>query len=258
MYSHYREVRVKVTSNIEKELFKLLTKENDVDKKKKHPAKWYRDQVSKSLKLAETDNPSLRSYENFIHDLKKNIKVPNDLDNQWSIGSSIRYDIPADIIPKIIELEVIFGHRVTEEDPRVSLSIRSVRWMAKLYHSIINLVTSLFPEIVRETTNNIPKYFIYEISQIYAYEEYINEHTEKQDFNTCDLDRLFFLSAEFWEFNTGEYEKYLRHCKEEEIEPVAGYERELFFLYKIRLVGNKIVDDFNKGVTYERLHNFPR
>ena len=53
----YRPSRVRVSSDIENELFRLVEQEQDTNKKKKHPAWWYRDEVAKLLRLKESNNP---------------------------------------------------------------------------------------------------------------------------------------------------------------------------------------------------------
>ena len=97
----YRANRIPVKDNIRNTVFNLITEENDIENKKRHPAKWYRAETATRLKLDENGNPSLRSYEDLVNEIRKYLRVRNPLDDPWSFGSLINYPIPQD---KIIEV----------------------------------------------------------------------------------------------------------------------------------------------------------
>ena len=150
-YSHYREKRAKVTQLIIDTLTALVDEEKDFTKPKKHPAAWYRENVAKLLKLNEASNPSLRSYEEALKPIRKAYEVKNILDTPWSIGTSIAYGIPADIIPLLIEyrrdissIKDIKGKKRDLSTTR--LTIRKARWMARLYPVAKSLLEDEYPD----------------------------------------------------------------------------------------------------------------
>jgi len=101
MSEAYRVNRVPVTDKIRDKIIELITNEDDIATKKKHPAKWYRTETATGLKLSENANPSLRSYEDLVNETRQYLKKQNPLDDPWSFGSLINYPIPQD---KIIEV----------------------------------------------------------------------------------------------------------------------------------------------------------
>jgi len=94
-------MRVPVTQAIKDAVFDLIAEEDDVETKKKHATKWYRDQVADRLELSKETNPSLRSYENLTKAARNYLKLPNPLDLPWSLGSLINYPIPQDKINEV-------------------------------------------------------------------------------------------------------------------------------------------------------------
>jgi hypothetical protein len=101
MAAEYRVNRIPVTRIIQNKVFELITAENDTGSKKKHPAKWYRAETANKLELKEEENPSLRSYEDLVTEIRSYLKKQNPLDEPWSFGSLINYPLPPD---KIIEV----------------------------------------------------------------------------------------------------------------------------------------------------------
>jgi len=101
MSEAYRVNRVPVTDKIRDKIIELITNEDDIATKKKHPAKWYRTETATELKLSENANPSLRSYEDLVNETRQYLKKQNPLDDPWSFGSLINYPIPQDKINEV-------------------------------------------------------------------------------------------------------------------------------------------------------------
>ena len=85
----YRKDRVKASDDILKTITSLIEREEDAGSKKKHPAKWYQGEVGKILKLPKNDNPSLRSYEDYVRKIRKGLEKINNgpEEKPWSIAS---------------------------------------------------------------------------------------------------------------------------------------------------------------------------
>ena len=105
---NYRAGRAKVTEKIYNALFKLINTEKDYGKKKKHTAQWYIDRVVEILQISDAENPSLRSYEEKIKEIRNGLRKKNPLDAPWTIGACEKYGIPGDMIPHLIELQKLY------------------------------------------------------------------------------------------------------------------------------------------------------
>jgi hypothetical protein len=140
MKANYKEERIKFTVAIEKEVYRLIKLESDTSKKKKHPAKWYRDTVSNNLKLDESSNPSLRSYEELLRKYKKRIAEVDPLDIPWSIGSCLIYKeyFPPESIPILIECNQFLETSGLKESKNyisplpLFISVRLAIWISRL------------------------------------------------------------------------------------------------------------------------------
>lgn len=123
----YREKRVRVTKDILKCLISLMGQEGDTGVKKIHPAKWYRFEVAENLSLPENKNPSLRSYEVAINNLRNALKKINPLDKEWHLGTLFKHPLHPETVAKIIDYKIkasAFGMG--------NLSIRTALWMDRL------------------------------------------------------------------------------------------------------------------------------
>ena len=80
MKRDYRADRANVTHEIEACLYNLIVVEADTFKKKKHTAGWYRLRVAEELNLPESKNPSLRTYQNKVQEIRNKLqsKSPED------------------------------------------------------------------------------------------------------------------------------------------------------------------------------------
>jgi len=132
--------------------------------------------VAKVLELADKDNPSLRSYEEKIRQIRQKLsKTP--LDTPWCIGQCLEYGIPGDVIPSLILIKEIIGDKLT---------IRRAKWIDLLYPAITQLATEEHP------VDSL--WFIQRLSFIgreYAIREQFCEAMGK-DVDTSDFDTLFF------------------------------------------------------------------
>lgn len=133
----YRVGRIKVSREIEERIFSLMLQEKDTDKKKKQKAQWYRAEVATRLGLKENQNPSLRSYEDTIRDIRERLRVKDPLDSPWSIGASATYNIPAAVIPQLIEQK-----RIT----KTIITIRDALWQTRLYPLLNQVAKANYPK----------------------------------------------------------------------------------------------------------------
>lgn len=133
MISDSRKNWVKVTKEIEKQVYKLIKQENDTKKKKKRAAKWYRDEVARILKIQDSNNPSLRSYEGIILKAKEYYKQPHPLDEPWHIGTIRAHPISSNFLPIALNF-----NRQWQQQTNKSLTIREILWMDKLRYLPVN------------------------------------------------------------------------------------------------------------------------
>ncbi len=133
--------RARVTPAIEKTVFELVHKETDYQKKKKHPASWYQNQVADKLGLAEKDNPSLRSYEELLRGIKNKLRKQSETEDLWSIGSCDEIKVPSKMIPVLLKIE-----KFIDEYPDIPrsqiLSKRHAKWYARLYPAVKTVVNN--------------------------------------------------------------------------------------------------------------------
>jgi hypothetical protein len=126
----------------------------------------------------------------------------NPLDAPWSIGSCIKYGIPADFIPYLIEFQKAkelpappqLRIVVIIEDvlPKLQITIRDSIWMARLY-PVINEVIDI--EVPNASLLQRLGYCVIIAAQ-YAERERISEVLGKDHPDTGDLDLLYFIDRE--------------------------------------------------------------
>lgn len=189
-----RPKRASVTKGIQKKLLELLKRENDVDKKKKHAAKWYRNEVGKALNLPEENNPLLRSYEVHIRRLKRKLQAHDPLDEPWTIGSCEKNGISDSAIPMLIEFQKICNDLNKDlKFPEVwnwELSVRKAKWMARLFPSVDAEASKYF---AKQTTEKI--IVLSSIANIYSREEFnmgIIGKSGNFTFDTYEIDKFVF------------------------------------------------------------------
>ena len=138
----YRKDRVSMTIDISKEISRLLEKNKDYQKKKKQKAEWYRDKVALNLKLAESQNPSIRTYEGEIRELKNIHKKPRPLDAPWSFATLTLFPIPQNKLPFVLTAAALYDETIREH-PTIGhrLTIRQALWISRL--AAVPLATAL-------------------------------------------------------------------------------------------------------------------
>jgi hypothetical protein len=180
---NYREGRSRVTEDIRREVSRLIDQEKDWETKKKHPGRWYRLETSKTLKLADQDNPSLRSYEELLREVRKNLRVENPADKPWSTALLNHEPVDPDLIPWIIGAQFDRKHFLAKP-----LTIREVKWFTRL----TGFMTKIKPSAKLENDPDIRSSFIINVlatwAQIYAYREKIDAIAGIQEPDYSDLD----------------------------------------------------------------------
>lgn len=181
----YREARVRVTDTIENTLYNLVKSEQDYSGKKKHTALWYREEVARALNLSETDNPSLRSYENELRLVRDKLKEKNPLDVPWTVGASLKYGISPQAISALLSMRKV---------SRGNLTIRRARWVSYL-HSVpgfIQAIKEYHPDNVLRQYASLAF-----VAEGYAWREEVAELRGKDSPETSDLDELFLVDHDF-------------------------------------------------------------
>ena len=178
----YGVKRARVTDQITNTLLDLVEREKDFEKKKKHPAIWYRKEVATALHLHETENPSLRSYEEALKPIRAKYREKNPLDRPWDIGSCIRYDIPNELVPVLVYFQ---SH--LEEQGEYPFTVRTARWLAKLYKAISLIIKEYYSNEI--ALANDARMLM--IAETYSRKELISEITNKP-LDTSEWDKIYF------------------------------------------------------------------
>lgn len=105
----------------------------------------------------------------------------SELDYLWSIGCCIRYNIPGELIPVLINYQ---------KTP-FPITIRTARWIAKIYHAVTPILKKKYPD---KTLPNELR--LLEIAEIYARVELMSELANKHP-DTSELDKLYFILEDF-------------------------------------------------------------
>ena len=161
--------------------------------------------------------PSLRSVQqtifNWEHPKTPEEKRRNEqtegLDQPWTIGACLRYDIPANIIPTLLEeqkrcdsenkkakkdrkteQEIILGQLVATTPFHRILTIRQARWYGKLHGVVSEVAKCKYPASPEEQ-----KAFISRLIDQYAIKEWVSEFEERPYADTSDLDRAYFMGG---------------------------------------------------------------
>lgn len=124
----YREGRVKVTEEVKRTVSRLVDQERDWENKKKHPSRWYRSETARVLALDEDSNPSLRSYEELVRDIRKNARVQNPVDKPWNTALLNKELLDPELTPWITNAQYHLKKYLSKP-----LTIREVKWFARLF-----------------------------------------------------------------------------------------------------------------------------
>jgi hypothetical protein len=192
-----REARVKVSDKIYGALYGLIKSEKDYEsKKKKHAAKWYRDKVANILELKDRDNPSLRSFEEYIKAIKRTLIPLTPLDRPWCIGVCSKYSsyFPPESIPVLLELKkILYDPQV---DPKYGLLIRDAIWFIRLKP----LIEKIYPP------DKVMQYAS-EAAECYAQAEELSQSRGESYFDTSEYDNKL-SSGNFDSFYREHLDKY--------------------------------------------------
>ena len=179
----YREGRTKVTEEIKRTVSRLVDQEKDWENKKKHPSRWYRSETARILGLDENDNPSLRSYEELVREIRNNARVQNPVDKSWNTALLNSEMLDPDLIPWIINVQYHLKKYLAKP-----LTIREVKWFTRLFG--FRTYFKPLPEI--ENNPDLRSLFISNVlatwAQIYAEREKVDDIAGIQEPDYSDLD----------------------------------------------------------------------
>ena len=168
----------------------LLLKKNDVDGKLS--ARAIRERLKK-MRPGSKYIPKERAIYNIIQKNKEKLEF-NPIDSPWSIGSCEKYNIPADIIPTLIELEQL---------GKTKFTIRQARWFARLKPVVFEMSAAKRPledvlsglALITVPHNDSRLALLAIITYQYAGYEQISELEDEQHPDTSDLDFTIFTEG---------------------------------------------------------------
>jgi hypothetical protein len=179
----YREGRTKVSEEIKRTASRLVDQEKDWENKKKHPSRWYRSETARILGLDENSNPSLRSYEELVREIRNNARVQNPVDKSWNTALLNSEMLDPDLIPWIINLQYHLKKYLAKP-----LTIREVKWFTRLF----GFRTYFKPLPEMENNPDLRSLFISNVlatwAQIYAEREKVDDIAGIQEPDYSDLD----------------------------------------------------------------------
>ena len=179
----YREGRTKVSEEIKRTASRLVDQEKDWENKKKHPSRWYRSETARILGLDENDNPSLRSYEELVREIRNNARVQNPVDKSWNTALLNSEMLDPDLIPWIINVQYHLNKYLAKP-----LTIREVKWFTRLF----GFRTYFKPLPEMENDPDLRSLFISNVlatwAQIYAEREKVDDIAGIQEPDYSDLD----------------------------------------------------------------------
>ena len=208
----YREGRVKVTEEIKSAIVELIMREKDYERKKKHPAHWYRSETAEAFNLTDRDNPSLRSYESVIQPIRKALLNKKLVDSPWSIGSCENFNIPAEIVPILIMEQQTFVDNKEEtkafaemarwaRDPVLPvLTIRKAQWFGILYPMVNALIERKYDYLDFGERQACLSMLVDQYSKRAQVADVMDNPTP----NTSDLDEMYFIKEDLSKASIGE------------------------------------------------------
>ena len=138
----------------------------------------------KDLKDTKTPLPGKSAFIKEVTEVRKQLEqqTPSELENKWSIGSCIKYDIDSEMIPILVLLQA--------KQPTGEISIRVARWFSKLYPALENVFGDSLPAGMRSEEA------VYLTADIYARYERICE-IDGVEVDTTELDVMTFFNPIF-------------------------------------------------------------
>lgn len=174
----------------------------------------------------------------YLAKINPQLKIQLPLDTPWSIGDCIKYNIPADMIPVLIEIQKL-GLKA-DEIRFAQITNRQAKWFAMLYPSVQRLIknkyheihfafntflTFLFPLFRQWEEKEQVSQRVLELEELtllilvgfqYANREQASEITRESHLDTSGLDNLYFVQEDisvetiidaWWNVFGTEYEK---------------------------------------------------
>lgn len=125
-------------------------------------------------------------------------KEPDPLSQPWSIGSCIKYEISADVIPLLVEYwQILSDESNAGGDISRRLTIRKARWMSRLYPVLEKALKLQFPD-----QRNKQIGYLSRIADEYVYREQAAYEQGRGYSNTRLLDTLIFYRDNLgWTFD---------------------------------------------------------
>jgi len=166
--------------------------------------------------------PNERQTFQIIKDNKNEIDsyVASELDSEWNVGLCMQTDIPAAMIPLLIEFEQM-KRELSNVLSGIKLTVRQCRWFSYLYQS-----ATASELLIKQFEAQKLKGYIAMLAEMYAIREQLCESLE-QPIETSDLDQFFqnpddFDLVKIW-MQTVDAEEFEKHQKVlDDFEPVSG------------------------------------
>ena len=166
--------------------------------------------------------PNERQTFQIIKDNKNEIDsyVASELDSEWNVGLCMQTDIPAAMIPLLIEFEQM-KRELSNVLSGIKLTVRQCRWFSYLYQS-----ATASELLIKQFEAQKLKGYIAMLAEMYAIREQLCE-TIEQPIETSDLDQFFHNPDDFdlvkiW-MQTVDAEEFWKHQKAlDDFEPVLG------------------------------------
>jgi hypothetical protein len=167
-------IKKRVTNVTRAQVAKLLLKNPD------YTAKGLKKEVEKLLnrKYRYTERTYLNIKKELLANFRDDVK-----DKPWTIGSCIKCDIPANIIPL---LSTIQGYATKYDKP---LTSRTAQWIGKLYQLAMD--TEEIQAIYNDNRIGFAV-FVLRVAEQYAEKERVADMMEEPFPDTGDLDELYF------------------------------------------------------------------
>lgn len=168
--------------------------------------------------------PNERQTFQIIKDNKNEIDsyVASELDSEWNVGLCMQNDIPAAMIPLLIEFEQM-KRELSNVLSGIKLTVRQCRWFSYLYQS-----ATASELLIKQFEAQKLKGYIAMLAEMYAIREQLCESLE-QPIETSDLDQFFqnpddFDLVKIW-MQTVDAEEFEKHQKAlADFEPISGNE----------------------------------
>jgi len=188
----------KVTETVERKVAALLLQD------RRYSGEYLKREVEKQLKKEGKNYKfTARTYNNVKKRILPNITISNPLDEKWSIGACEKNNIPDDMIPMLMdEARLFLG--------KMNLSIRQARWMSRLRILVAELIIKYKDDKIRGS-------MLFQIANLYAFEESISESLGNKYFNSGELDEIIFVKEypRYCDFETALDTEGWNHAREQ-------------------------------------------